>query len=1100
MRVLFYLLLALGAASCGFREQKLFRLIDAQESNITFSNDLTFDPAFNIFKYRNYYNGGGVGLIDYNNDGLQDIYLVANMSKNRLYENKGNFKFEDVTEAAQVGGIRAWSTGVAIADVNGDGWMDIYVCNSGDVQGDDKKNELFINNTDGTFTEMAAQFGLANQGFSIHASFFDYDKDNDLDMYLVNNSYKAIGSFNLMDNERWERDPRGGDKLYRNDNGTFVDVTEQSGIYASVIGFGLGVTVADINNDGWLDIYISNDFFERDYLYYNNQKGGFTEKLEDQIKSISAAAMGADIGDLDNDGHMEIFVTDMLPPTNERLKTVTTFDSWERYIFSVENGYWHQFTRNVLQYNNGDSTFSEIGRYAGVEASDWSWAPIIFDFQNDGYKDIFISNGINQDLTNQDFLQFVTKDQILRKITAGGQVDYKTLISYIPSVPIPNHAYVNNGNLTFSNMSEEMGLSDDSFSNGTAYGDLDNDGDLDIVINNTNMQMFLYENLSENVHPENHYLRFVLKGEGGNTGALGTRISAFADGKSYILDHLPTRGFQSAIDYRPLLGVGKYDSIDVEVRWPSGKITRLPNIATNQELTLHEADAVMKTPEPVESPQSLFVEMDSMAFHARHVENSFNDFERDRLLFEMASTQGPCLCSGDINNDGLEDIFIGGAKGFRGGIYGQNPDGDFIKIDVPVFDRTTQSEDIDCALFDANGDGNLDLYVATGGNEFNPAAASLNDRLYFGKGNYQFDLVRQSLPAGKLESSSVVEPCDFDQDGDADLFVGIRLRSFFYGEPCNGYILENDGKGNFTNISLEVAPDLSNIGMITDAKWADLDKDNDYDLIVVGKWMPISIFINNSGTFSLDQSVLPNTNGWWNTIEAADVNGDSIPDILVGNHGLNSRFRASIEKPIHMYVKDFDRNGTMEQIICQYEGNKLFPLPLKHDLAGQIPHMGARYPRYENYMFEEITDIFNKNELLDAIDLHSQDLSTSVFLSKDVLEYAKVELPMQVQFSSIFAILVNDFNNDSNPDILFAGNMYESKPEVGIYDANYGTLTLGDGEGNFELLPVLRSGLKIDKATRKICAVETPYGLRIVVANNNERAQVFRKNAEASDF
>lgn len=1091
-----YLLLTLIVSSCGKNEEKLFRLIDAAQSNIEFSNDLVFDKDFNIFKYRNYYNGGGVGLIDYNKDGLLDIYLVANMATNKLYQNKGNFEFEDVTEKAGVGGTHAWSTGVTVADVNADGWPDIYLCNSGDVKGDNKQNELFINNGNGAFDEKAEAYGLADHGFSIHAAFFDYDKDGDLDMYLVNNSYKAIGSFDLMDNQRSVRDTLGGDKLFRNEGGKFVDASEEAGIYGSEIGFGMGVTVADINNDGWLDIYVSNDFFDRDYLYINNQKGGFEEKLEEQIKSISAAAMGADIADFNNDGNLEIFVTDMLPPENARIKTVTTFDSWERYMFSVHNDYWHQFTRNVLQYNNGDNTFSEIGRYAGVEASDWCWAPLIFDFQNDGLKDIFISNGIYQDLTNQDFLQLVIKDNVSMRITAGGRVDYETLISYIPSVSIANHAYVNNGDMTFTNVSEDLGLSAVSFSNGAAYGDLDNDGDLDLVINNTNMPMFLFENQTEKFYPENHYLRFILEGENGNTNAFGTRISVFVQDDIYVLEHLPTRGFQSTVDNRPLMGIGTNTSVDIEVRWPSGKITKLADVAADQELILRESDGLVTNSVDEVPSRGLYVEMDSSAFPARHIENQFNDFSRDKLIFEMVSTQGPCLCQGDINNDGLDDLFIGGAKGFRGEIYSQNAQGSFDKIEAKVFDRTKISEDVDCALFDANGDGNLDLYVASGGNEFNPSVPEMNDRLYFGHGNFEFTLVRQTLPAEKFESSSVVEPADFDGDGDIDLFVGIRLKPYFYGEPNNGYILENDGAGTFTNISMTIAPGLEKIGMITDAKWIDLDNDGDLDLILVGKWMPIMIFINDNGTFRYNENLFQNSNGWWNTVETADLNGDGFADIIAGNHGLNTRFKASEERPLYMYVKDFDRNGTTEQVICQFEDDKLYPLPLKHDMSSQMPHIGRKYPQYSNYMDEQITDVFSAQELEGATILKAYDLSTSVYLSNGDLTYSKIDLPMQVQFSNTYAILVDDYNDDAIPDILFGGNMYESKPEMGRYDASYGSLLLGDGEGGFNLLPVPESGLKIDRAVREIRKVATPLGDRIVVANNNNYVQVFRRSTE----
>lgn len=1083
------ILAGLGFLACQPQPETLFRLVPAKESGIDFSNDLSYDQDFNIFKYRNFYNGGGVALADFNGDDLLDIYLVANLAGNKLYLNQGSLKFEEVTAKAGVAGSKAWSTGVSVADVNGDGLPDIYVCNSGDIAGDNKQNELFINNGDGTFSEKAEEYGLADQGFSTHAAFFDYDKDGDVDMYLLNNSYQAIGSFNLRKNERPVRDEVGGDKLYRNDNNTFTDVSEEAGIYGSIIGFGLGVTVGDVDKDGWLDIYVSNDFFERDYLYLNNQKGGFDEVLEERIKAVSAASMGADMGDLNNDGLPEIFVTDMLPGNNERVKTVTTFDSWDRYQYSVSNGYWHQFTRNTLQYNNGDDTFSEIGRFSGVEASDWSWGALMFDFENDGYKDLFIANGIYQDLTNQDFLQFVTQDEITKEVTSGGQVNYELLISYIPSMPVSNHAYINQRDLTFKNQAKALGLDTESFSSGSAYGDLDNDGDLDLVVNNTNMPSFLYENRSNLQEPQNHFVKFDLIGEKGNTNALGTNITAYGGGEVFYLEHLPTRGFQSTVDHRPNLGLGTLTQLDsVIVRWPSQKETRLANVKVDQVLQLKEEEADAGTAGVRTEISGLFRETTAIDF--QHEENQFVDFDRDRLLFQMRSTKGPCLCKGDINNDGLDDLYIGGAADQPGQISIQKGDGTFANLTSQIIARDSTAEDVDCKLFDADGDGRLDLYVVSGGSDFEPAAPNLADRLYLQKENGIFEKVRKVFPANRYESTSVVEVADYDGDGDPDLFVGGYIQTYRYGFPRSGYILKNDGKGDFSNVSEEIAPDLSELGMITGATWLDLDADKDMDLVVVGEWMPVTLFVQEGGQFVKKE--LPASSGWWNAVASADFNNDGWDDLVLGNHGLNTRFEATPEEPLTMFVKDFDKNGTIEQVICQYEEGKLFPLSLRHDLAMQMPGIKKKYLKYDSYKDQEITDVFGEVGLKDALVLKAEELSTRVLMNRNG-EFEPVSLPNEAQYSCTYAIEIYDFNGDQNLDILLGGNLYNSKPEMGRYDASYGTFMTGDGQGGFNLVSTSVSGLKLDKEVRAIEIVGTATGEQVIVANNDEKVQTFAR-------
>ena len=907
----------------------LFEMMDANRTGISFRNDLTYDHDFNVYKYRNFYNGGGVAIGDINNDQLPDIYLTANQTANKLFLNKGNFRFEDITKNAQVSGTKAWSTGVTMVDINADGFLDIYVCNSGDVKGDNKQNELFINNGDATFTEAAEQYGLADLGFSTHASFFDFDKDGDLDVYLLNNSYQAIGSFNLQRNERPKRDVLGGDKLMENRDGKFVDISQEAGIYGSVIGFGLGVTVGDVNNDNWEDIYVSNDFFERDYLYINQGDGTFKESLTAQINSISGASMGADMADINNDGYNDLFVTEMLPSEYDRLKTVTTFEDWNKYQYKLKNGYYHQFTRNTLQLNNGNSTFSEIGRLSGVEASDWSWGALFFDMDNDGLKDLFIANGIYRDLTNQDYLQYISNEEVIRSIVTNNEVDYKKLIEIIPSNEVENHAYKNLGNLKFERQTD-LGLNTPGFSNGAAYGDLDNDGDLDLVVNNVNMPLFVYQNNADK-QKGNNFLKFNLKGIGPNTNAIGAKIKVSGKSTTYSLEQQPIRGFQSSVDLRPNVGLGDLDSVQVQVIWPSGKETLLENVSANQTLTLSEKDASFETKGGIETNDAIFKRSD-IPLDFVHTENRFVDFHRDRLLAHMMSTEGPKLSFADVNGDGQKDLFIGGAKGTSPSLLLGNSD-TFSKAQSAIFEANKEAEDTASLFFDADNDGDMDLYVCSGGVEFSQFSSTLNDRLYLNDGTGNFTLSQQQLPSKTgYFSTSTVKSADIDQDGDQDLFVGARGIPGKYGVPASGYILQNDGKGNFTDITTEVAPDLNNVGMITDALFTDLDGNGYDELLVIGEFMGIRIFENNQGRFVEKEGTgAQDLKGWWKTIHAVDIDNDGDTDFIVGNHGHNSRFKASEEKPIKLYSKDFDNNGFIDPIMTFIADNgKEYPFALRH--------------------------------------------------------------------------------------------------------------------------------------------------------------------------
>ena len=1086
MKKLFSCFLFALVIACGSGTKTQFELKDNAQIGISFENNLSYSDDFNVYKYRNYYNGGGVALGDINNDGWVDVYFTSNQGENKLYLNQGDFSFKDITTSAGVAGQRAWSTGVAMVDINADGWLDIYVCNSGDIAGDKKENELFINQGDGTFVESAEAYNLADKGFSTHATFFDYDKDGDLDVYILNNSYQAIGSFDLRRNERPKRDLLGGDKLMENRDGKFYDVSEAAGIYGSVIGFGLGVTVGDINRDGWDDLFISNDFFERDYLYINQQDGTFKEVLPEQMRSISGASMGADLADLDNDGFHDLFVTEMLPSNYNRLKSVTTFEDWNKYQYNVKNGYGHQFTRNMLHRNNTNGTFSEVGRLAGVEASDWSWGALFFDMDNDGLRDLFVANGIYQDLTDQDYLQYVSSEEVIQSVVSGKKVDYKRLIDIIPSEKVPNHSYLNQGDFSFD-FYTDSGLNQASFSNGSAYGDLDNDGDLDLVVNNVNMPAFVYENKLDPV--TSNALQIQLEGAGDNTQALGAKLRVLANDQVYYAEHYPIRGFQSSMDPKLHLGLGQAQTATVEVIWPTGGMSRVENVSLNTPLVLKE-----------EAKQgnaiSFDFSKDAAQFNAAqspnytHKENNFVDFHRERLTYHMCSNEGPVSSQGDINNDGYPDFIIPGAKNSAGQILLGSAQG-WVASDLSqeVFEQIKGAEHTETLLFDADNDNDLDLYLVSGGIEVTPYSQMVFDHLLFNDGKGNFTLSEQKLPNPNHRiSSGAVRAADVDQDGDLDLFVGERLKYNAYGLPASGYLLINDGKGNFSDQTPQLAREFINLGMITDAQFLDMDSDNDPDLLVVGEFTGIHLFENQQGKFVEKLQPLAEEKGWWLRAHAVDIDQDGDQDFVLGNHGKNSRFRTSKERPVKMYLNDFDQNGSIEGVLTfTAEDGRDLPYALRHDLIDQMKVLKKKFPDYASFRNADITTIFDEQQRATALIQTANNFASAVLINQGDFNFTLKNLPQEAQLSPVYAIESADVDGDGDQDLFLGGNLFKAKPEVGIYDASYGTYLENTGDGNFRSFKDGK-GFSVKGEVRDIKAIDKT----LLVFRNNDSIATFK--------
>lgn len=1087
--------LVAGIQSALSQKGSLFELQPPAKTGVTFKNILEETPKSNVLTYEYFFNGGGVAIGDINNDGLEDIYFTANMKPNALYLNQGGFKFKEIASSAGVSCDKGWKTGVTMADINGDGYLDIYVCFSGKGDPEKRRNKLFINNGDLTFTDKAKEYGLDDPGHTTHASFFDFDRDGDLDMYLLNHNVTVIREFEFAMAKK-TRDPYAGDKLFRNDNGKFIDISESAGIKGNPMGFGLGVTVADIDQDGWQDIYVSNDYIEPDYLYINNHDGTFTDRMPDYMQHISYFSMGCDVSDINNDGWADIYSVDMLPEDNKRQKLLYGPENYEHFALMVMNGFYFQNMRNMLHLNNMNGTYSEIGQFAGVSNTDWSWAPLFADYDNDGWKDLFITNGYYRDYTNRDFLKY-KGDYYFQRARAGEKADTFHLVSTMTSTPLHNYAFKNNGDLTFSDKSVEWGFGTPGFSSGGSYSDLDNDGDLDLVINNQNEFASVYRNLTRERNTDQNYLALVLNGAGKNSRAIGSKVYVYANGKTQYYEKMSTRGFQSSVTERIHIGLNKTSVVDsIKVKWLNGKETLLRNVSVNQLLKVDEASsAVPEKAERQRTRQTVFSAVETLIPY-QHIEPGYNDFKRQPLLLTMLSNCGPVLATADVNGDGREDVFVGGAQDNPGKLYVQKNQGMFEESKEFYFKEDKVYTDADAVFFDADGDKDMDLYVVSGGyNEYNAGDVALRDRLYVNDGTGRFSKAVAALP-DMLVSKSCVTVSDFDKDGDFDLFVGGRVVPGQYPVTPESFLLENNGNGKFTNVASTKANGLSKIGMVTDAGWIDVDGDNYKDLVIVGEFMPIEVFINKQGTQlerSSEEYLDESMKGFWTRMITHDFDKDGDEDIIVGNFGLNSQLKTSKDEPLLLTYKDFDRNGSIDPIMTCYIQGKPYPYASRDELLDQMYSMRSKFTTYDSYSEAQLNTIFSKNELKDAAVLEANTLK-SIYLENRRNKFVVRELPSPAQFSPVFAMALIDYNQDGNIDVVFGGNQSSIRIRMGVIDANFGQLYEGDGKGNFKYIAQSVSGLNTSGDTKAMNVITINGQRYLLVGVNNAGVVTYKLN------
>ncbi|WP_211237780.1 VCBS repeat-containing protein [Dyadobacter alkalitolerans] len=1077
-------------------QQPLFQLLPAKQTGINFINTITEDEGQNVMSYEYFYNGGGVAVGDINNDGFEDLFFTSNMGSNKLYLNLGAtkgqaLKFKDITNSAGKGleGRKdGWKTGVTMADVNGDGLLDIYICYSGKVADDKRKNQLFINQGNLQFLEQAAQYGLDNISYSTQAAFFDYDNDGDLDMMLLNHSVKKIDNMELA-KAKQETDMLAGNKLFENQKNQFKEVTQKAGIHQYPLTFGLGMAIADVNQDGWQDIYVTNDYNESDYLYINNQDGTFSDVTQQYFRHLAQFSMGVDIADFNNDGLPDVMSLDMLPEDNQRQKLLQLQENYEAFELMMNQKLHKQYMRNMLQLNNGDGTFSEIAQFSGVSNTDWSWSPLLADFDNDGYKDLFVSNGYLRDYTNKDFLKY-WGDYKVRRAVDKEPFLLMDLIRAMPSTKLANYIFKNNKDLTFSKMQEPWGLAQPAVSSGAVYADLDNDGDLDLVVNNINDPAFVYQNMQQE-QAGNAWFQVKLKDNAANKNAVGAKVYIYTKGTQQYQEVNPNRGYLSCTPTRLHFGLGETTTIDsVKVIWPGGAVELLPNVKANQLLVIEKSGKAnakrlaAKTNAPVFQKQN-----GSIAY--QHEGFNENDFKRQPLMLSMYSQTGPVLAKGDVNKDGLEDVFVSGDQNKQAKIWLQQKDGTFSELPGFAVGDENISAATSAIFFDANGDGFDDLYVAKGGySMFEPNTISLQDEMYLNDGKGKLNLSVLSLPNLKSSSKSCVRAFDFDKDGDQDLFVGGRIIPGRYPETPVSYLLINDGKGNY---KVKDSP-FFKIGMVTDAQWADLDADGNVELIICGEMMAIKVFSfsNNDFTDNTLKFFKREESGFWSSLFIGDLDQDGKLDIVAGNMGLNTQIKASEKEPAELYYADFDKNGSIDPFFSFYVQGKSYPFVSRDELNDQIYPMRKKFPYYKDYANASITNVFSNEELSNATKLEATEMRSVCFLNRNGT-FEKQPLPVQAQFAPVTMIASGDYNQDGKADLLLMGNKTDNRLKIGSMDANYGCLLAGDGKGGFAYIPQPLSGLSVTGDVKSCIQIDINKAPCLVVGAFNESLQFYKR-------